>query len=110
MASHEIDLDGMRIAYEEHGKGFPLLALHGFYPDRRLMTGALEPFFADSSQVRIPPSASRTATPAPPVPCSTGPGTTSRSSRPGSSVRWWGSGWSGARIATRADTDSQLER
>jgi len=57
MASHEIDLEGVRIAYEEHGEGFPVLALHGFYPDRRLMMGALEPFFDGSGRVRIPPSA-----------------------------------------------------
>ena len=34
------------LKYEEHGEGLPVLAIHGWQPDRRLMTGCLEPVFA----------------------------------------------------------------
>lgn len=34
------------IYYEVYGAGRPLLILHGFTPDHRLMTGCLEPLFA----------------------------------------------------------------
>lgn len=34
------------LKYEEHGEGVPVLAIHGWQPDRRLMTGCLEPVFA----------------------------------------------------------------
>jgi pimeloyl-ACP methyl ester carboxylesterase len=30
----------------EHGNGMPVLALHGWVPDHRLMSGCLEPLFA----------------------------------------------------------------
>jgi pimeloyl-ACP methyl ester carboxylesterase len=36
----------MTLHYESHGEGTPVLALHGWTPDHRLMTGPLEPFFA----------------------------------------------------------------
>ncbi|MGW7535558.1 alpha/beta fold hydrolase [Amycolatopsis sp. NPDC054798] len=32
--------------YVEHGSGTPVLAVHGWTPDHRLMTGCLEPLFA----------------------------------------------------------------
>ncbi|WP_409179799.1 alpha/beta fold hydrolase [Amycolatopsis sp. VS8301801F10] len=32
--------------YVEHGSGTPVLAVHGWTPDHRLMTGCLEPVFA----------------------------------------------------------------
>ncbi|MGW4396526.1 alpha/beta fold hydrolase [Amycolatopsis nivea] len=32
--------------YVEHGSGTPVLAVHGWMPDHRLMTGCLEPVFA----------------------------------------------------------------
>ena len=35
------------IHYEIHGTGRPLLAIHGWGVDHRLMTGCLEPFFKD---------------------------------------------------------------
>jgi pimeloyl-ACP methyl ester carboxylesterase len=57
MSSRKIELEGVDIAYEEHGDGFPLLAIHGFYPDRRLMTGALEPLYDLEGRARVPPSA-----------------------------------------------------
>ena len=57
MSSRSIEFEGVAIAYEEHGEGFPLLAIHGFYPDRRLMIGALEPLFDPEGQASVPPSA-----------------------------------------------------
>lgn len=35
-----------RLHFVEHGTGTPVLALHGWTPDHRLMTGCLEPVFA----------------------------------------------------------------
>ncbi|TDU84204.1 pimeloyl-ACP methyl ester carboxylesterase [Kribbella voronezhensis] len=37
----------MTLHHVSHGEGIPVLALHGWTPDHRLMTGPLEPFFAD---------------------------------------------------------------
>lgn len=45
------------IAYEERGSGLPLLAIHGWSPDRRLMIGALEPVFDAEGRAKVPPSA-----------------------------------------------------
>ena len=45
------------IEYEERGTGYPLIAIHGYFPDRRLMIGALEPVFDNDGHVIIPPSA-----------------------------------------------------
>lgn len=36
----------------EHGSGLPLLALHGFPVDHRLMTGCLEPIFGPDDAIR----------------------------------------------------------
>lgn len=47
----------LRVEYEERGTGFPLLALHGYYPDRRLMTGCLEPLFDEAGRAPVPPGA-----------------------------------------------------
>ncbi len=33
------------IHYEVYGEGKPILMIHGFYPDHRLMTGCMEPLF-----------------------------------------------------------------
>ncbi|NMB90876.1 MAG: alpha/beta hydrolase [Chloroflexi bacterium] len=41
-----IDIQGIPIYYEITGDGFPVVNLHGFYPDHRLMTGCMEPVFA----------------------------------------------------------------
>lgn len=40
-------VDGLPVHYVEQGRGTPLLALHGWSVDHRLMTGTLEPLFAD---------------------------------------------------------------
>lgn len=45
------------IAYEDRGEGFPILCLHGYYPDHRLMTGCLEPLFGADHRAQVPPSA-----------------------------------------------------
>ena len=37
----------MTLHHVSHGEGIPVLALHGWSPDHRLMTGCLEPIFAD---------------------------------------------------------------
>ena len=37
----------MTLHYVSHGEGVPVLALHGWTPDHRLMSGCLEPVFAD---------------------------------------------------------------
>ncbi|MFI6677075.1 alpha/beta fold hydrolase [Kribbella sp. NPDC050469] len=37
----------MALHHESFGAGVPVLALHGWTPDHRLMTGCLEPVFAD---------------------------------------------------------------
>lgn len=57
MGVRNIEVEGAMIAYEEVGQGFPLVAIHGFYPDRRLMTGALESLFDAEGRAPVPPSA-----------------------------------------------------
>jgi pimeloyl-ACP methyl ester carboxylesterase len=39
-------IQGLPLHYVEHGEGMPVVLLHGFMPDHRLMTGAMEPVFA----------------------------------------------------------------
>jgi len=41
----ECQIKDINIYYEIHGEGHPLISLHGFYPDHRLMTGCMEPIF-----------------------------------------------------------------
>jgi pimeloyl-ACP methyl ester carboxylesterase len=57
MRGRTIELKGTTIAFEEAGEGFPLVAIHGFYPDRRLMTGSFEPLFDAEGRALVPPSA-----------------------------------------------------
>ena len=40
------DLGDVNIYYETCGEGVPVLMIHGFYPDHRLMKGCMEPVFA----------------------------------------------------------------
>jgi pimeloyl-ACP methyl ester carboxylesterase len=40
------DLGNVSIYYETYGHGVPVLMIHGFYPDHRLMKGCMEPVFA----------------------------------------------------------------
>jgi pimeloyl-ACP methyl ester carboxylesterase len=41
----ECQLKNIRVHYEIYGEGHPLISLHGFSPDHRLMTGCMEPIF-----------------------------------------------------------------
>jgi pimeloyl-ACP methyl ester carboxylesterase len=41
----QVDVDGLAIQYESHGEGRPILMLHGWPADHRLMTIPLEPLF-----------------------------------------------------------------
>jgi pimeloyl-ACP methyl ester carboxylesterase len=40
------DLSNVSVYYETYGHGVPVLMIHGFYPDHRLMKGCMEPIFA----------------------------------------------------------------
>ena len=42
------DLGNVRVYYETYGDGVPVLMIHGFYPDHRLMKGCMEPIFANT--------------------------------------------------------------
>jgi len=37
----------LEINYEVHGEGKPIVMIHGYYPDHRLMLGCMEPIFED---------------------------------------------------------------
>jgi len=39
------DLGNVNVYYETYGDGVPVLMIHGFYPDQRLMKGCMEPIF-----------------------------------------------------------------
>ena len=41
----ECRLDNITVYYEEYGEGKPVIMLHGYYPDHRLMSGCMEPVF-----------------------------------------------------------------
>ena len=45
----ECKLDRISVNYHICGEGQPILMLHGFYPDHRLMTGCMEPIFTHRS-------------------------------------------------------------
>lgn len=42
----ECSVRGIPIYYESAGSGFPVIMLHGYSPDHRLMQGCMEPLFA----------------------------------------------------------------
>jgi pimeloyl-ACP methyl ester carboxylesterase len=44
-----LEVGGVPVAVEVHGTGTPLLMIHGWGVDRRLMTGCLEPLFDDDA-------------------------------------------------------------
>lgn len=48
----EITINGEIIFYEEKGQGTPLLCIHGFDVDHRLMAGFIEPLFSETSNYR----------------------------------------------------------
>lgn len=39
------NLGNVSVYYETFGEGFPIVLIHGFTPDHRLMTGCMEPVF-----------------------------------------------------------------
>ena len=41
----ECHVKGIRVHYETFGEGRPMIMLHGYGPDHRLMTGCMEPIF-----------------------------------------------------------------
>lgn len=43
----ECELKRIKIYYEIYGEGHPILMIHGFSPDHRLMKGCMEPIFKD---------------------------------------------------------------
>jgi pimeloyl-ACP methyl ester carboxylesterase len=42
----QCQLENIDVYYETNGVGRPLIAIHGFTPDHHLMTGCMEPVFA----------------------------------------------------------------
>jgi len=48
----EYDLENIKIYYEIYGEGYPILMIHGFAPDHRLMKGCMEPIFENRDQYR----------------------------------------------------------
>jgi pimeloyl-ACP methyl ester carboxylesterase len=42
----------LEINYEVYGEGRPIIMIHGYYPDHRLMTGCFEPIFQDRNEYR----------------------------------------------------------
>ena len=45
----ECMIQGIPVYYEIHGSGRPLVMVHGFTPDHRIMSGCFEPLFNESS-------------------------------------------------------------
>jgi len=43
------ELENIKIYYEIHGKGIPILMVHGFMPDHRVLKGCMEPMFQNRS-------------------------------------------------------------
>jgi len=48
----QLDSDDIKIYYEAIGDGIPVVIIHGFYPDHRLMKGCLEPVFQNNPGFR----------------------------------------------------------
>ncbi len=48
----ECKLSNLTMYYEEYGEGTPILMLHGYYPDHRLMAGCMEAVFTRRSGYR----------------------------------------------------------
>jgi len=49
----ECIVNDLPIYYEEHGEGKPVLCLHGFAVDHRIVKGALEPIFLKQTEPKI---------------------------------------------------------
>lgn len=48
----ECKLNNISVYYEEYGEGKPIIMIHGYYPDHRLMSGCMEPIFSKRSGYR----------------------------------------------------------
>lgn len=48
----ECKLKNITVHYEEYGEGKPIIMIHGYYPDHRLMSGCMEPIFANRAGYR----------------------------------------------------------
>lgn len=48
----ECKLNNITIYYELYGKGYPILNIHGFMPDHRLMKGCMEPIFKNKDNYK----------------------------------------------------------
>lgn len=48
----ECTLKNASLFYEEYGEGKPVIIIHGYYPDHRLMSGCMEPVFAGKTGYR----------------------------------------------------------
>lgn len=48
----ECTLKNISVYYEEYGEGKPIIMIHGYYPDHRLMSGCMEPLFAGRTGFR----------------------------------------------------------
>lgn len=48
----ECKLSGITVNYEEYGIGKPIIMIHGYYPDHRLMSGCMEPVFIERGGYR----------------------------------------------------------
>jgi pimeloyl-ACP methyl ester carboxylesterase len=48
----ECKLKNLTIYYESRGKGYPILMIHGFMPDHRLMKGCMEPIFENRNDYK----------------------------------------------------------
>jgi len=46
------DVQGIAVHYEEYGEGKPILFIHGWGPDSRMMSGCFEPIFKDKHGYR----------------------------------------------------------
>ena len=45
----QCELENIKIYYEIYGKGIPILMIHGFMPDHRVLKGCMEPIFQNRS-------------------------------------------------------------
>ena len=43
------ELENIKVYYEIHGEGIPILMIHGFMPDHRVLKGCIEPIFQNRS-------------------------------------------------------------
>lgn len=48
----ECKLKSISVYYEEYGEGKPIIMIHGYYPDHTLMSGCMEPIFANRKGYR----------------------------------------------------------